>query len=151
MARKAVSQCPRYRGFALRISRWKARKRYAKNSPHGVISIQNELNGFFGAINKHGGDKGGGLDRSFWINTYDGGQYAVNRIGRGGIAGYIVNNLSVGILGGIQPDVIKRIMSGYSDDGIIQRFIRLYWPMEPMVMTAPHQMFRLNLMNLSNA
>ncbi|TXH14108.1 MAG: DUF3987 domain-containing protein [Hyphomicrobiaceae bacterium] len=94
-----------------------------KNSPHGVISIQNELNGFFGAINKHGGDKGGGLDRSFWINAYDGGQYAVNRIGRGGIAGYIIDNLSVGILGGIQPDVIKRIMSGYSDDGIIQRFI----------------------------
>lgn len=94
-----------------------------KFSPDGVISIQNELNGFFGAINKHSGGKGAGLDRSFWINAYDGGPYAVNRIGRGGLAGYIIDNLSVGIVGGIQPDVIKSIMDGYSDDGIIQRFI----------------------------
>lgn len=91
-------------------------------SPDGVISFQNELTGFFGGIEKHSG-KGGGLDRSFWINAYDGGQYAVNRIGRGGMAGYIIDNLSVSILGGIQPDPIKRIMSGYSDDGIIQRFL----------------------------
>lgn len=91
-------------------------------SQHGVISIQNELNGFFGGIQKHSGG-GGGLDRSFWIGAYDGGQYAVNRIGRGGATGYIIDNLSVGIIGGIQPDVIKAIMNGYSDDGIIQRFL----------------------------
>lgn len=90
-----------------------------------------------GRLTSDGGDKEAVSIGPFWINAYDGGQYAVNRIGRGGIAGYIIDNLSVGILG-IQPDVIKRIMSGYSDDGIIQRFIPIVLADgKPMVMTRP--------------
>ncbi|HAJ19769.1 MAG TPA: hypothetical protein DCL95_06855, partial [Rhodospirillaceae bacterium] len=49
-----------------------------------------------------------------------GGQYAVNRIGRGA---FIIDNLSISILGGIQPEKIKSVINGADDDGMIQRFI----------------------------
>lgn len=90
-----------------------------KESPNGVLLLQDELSGLFGRIDKYGG-KGGSADRSFWLEAYGGGQYAVNRIGRGA---FIIDNLSISILGGIQPEKIKSVINGADDDGMIQRFI----------------------------
>lgn len=96
-----------------------AAQEVCKESPDGVMMIQDELSGLFGRIDKYGG-KGGGADRSFWLEAYGGGQYAVNRIGRGS---FLIENLSITILGGIQPEKIKSVIDGADDDGMIQRFI----------------------------
>lgn len=89
-------------------------------SPDGILCAQDELSGWFGGIEKYSGGKGGAKDRSFWLQSYGGGSYSVNRISR---SSFIIDNLSVSILGGIQPESIRTIMASATDDGLIQRFI----------------------------
>ncbi len=89
-------------------------------SPNGILAIQDELSGWFGGIEKYSGGKGGAKDRSFWLQSYGGGTYAVNRVGRGMI---LIDNLSISMIGGIQPDAIRRVLDGSTDDGLIQRFM----------------------------
>lgn len=89
-------------------------------SPNGVLLVQDELSGFFGSMDKYSGHRGGAKDRGFWLQSYNGGPYALNRVGRG--AG-IIPNLSVSLLGGVQPDVIRRLSSESYDDGFLQRML----------------------------
>ena len=51
---------------------------------------------------------------------YNGGSYSVNRIRRGTV---FIDNLSVSMLGGIQPEPIRKLAEGGEDDGLLQRFI----------------------------
>jgi hypothetical protein len=89
-------------------------------SPNGVLLVQDELSGFFGSMDKYSGYRGAAKDRGFWLQSYNGGPYALNRVGRG--AG-IIPNLSVTMLGGIQPDVIRRLSNESYDDGFLQRML----------------------------
>ena len=91
-----------------------------KDSPDGVLSQQDELSGWFGAMDKYGAGKGAQADRGFWLQSFNGGSYALNRIARGAA---LIPNLSVSILGGIQPDPLRRIVSESVDDGLIQRLL----------------------------
>jgi phage/plasmid primase-like uncharacterized protein len=108
--------CPRLR---IEDATTEAAQEVCRESPAGILVLQDELSGFFGRIEKYGG-KGGSADRSFWLQAYGGGQYAVNRVGRGS---FLIDNLSVTMLGGIQPEKIREVMRGAGDDGLIQRFI----------------------------
>lgn len=105
-----------------------------RNSPLGVLALQDELSGWFGGIEKYSGGKGSAKDRSFWLRAYNGGEYAVSRVGRGS---YIIDNLSVSILGGIQPDAIRGIMADATDDGLIQRFLPVIVPSAGMEIDVP--------------
>lgn len=89
------------------------------HSPDGILAVQDELSGWFGGIEKYSGGKGGAKDRSFWLQAFNGGHYATDRIGR---KAAFVDNLSISIVGGVQPDPIRRIMSDSTDDGLMQRF-----------------------------
>lgn len=96
-----------------------AAQEVARYSPDGVLALQDELSGWFGGIEKYAGGKGSAKDRSFWLRAFGGGQYAVNRVSR---KPFLIENLSISIIGGIQPDAIRRIMQDATDDGLIQRF-----------------------------
>ncbi len=111
-----MPQCPRLRVEDITME---AAQEVCRYSPEGILCLQDELSGWFGGIEKYSGGKGSAKDRSFWLTAFGGGQYAVNRVGRGS---YIIDNLSVTILGGVQPDPIRRIVSEATDDGLIQRF-----------------------------
>lgn len=89
------------------------------HNPDGILALQDELSGWFGGIEKYSGGKGGAKDRSFWLQAFNGGHYATDRIGRNAA---FVENLSISIVGGVQPDPIRRIMADASDDGLMQRF-----------------------------
>lgn len=108
--------CPRLRVEDITME---AAQEVCRHSPDGILVLQDELSGWFGGIEKYSGGKGGAKDRSFWLTAFGGGQYAVNRVGRGS---YLIDNLSVTILGGVQPDPIRRIVAEATDDGLIQRF-----------------------------
>lgn len=91
-----------------------------KDSPRGVLSIQDELSGWFGAMDKYAPGKGSQADRGFWLQAYNGGSYSLNRIARGSC---YIPNCSVSLLGGVQPEPIRAIASDTHDDGLVQRLI----------------------------
>lgn len=102
-----------------------AAQEVCRYSPNGVLALQDELSGWFGGIEKYAGGKGSAKDRSFWLRAYNGGEYAVNRISR---KSFLIDNLSISILGGIQPDALRKIMADSTDDGLIQRFLPVVLP-----------------------
>lgn len=89
-----------------------------ENSPDGALMLQDELSGFFGAMDKYSGGKGAAADRAFWLRSFNGGQYALDRVGRGAA---LIENLSICLLGGIQPEPIRKIAGDTQDDGLLQR------------------------------
>lgn len=90
----------------------------AANNPEGVLCHRDELSAWFGTMEKYSGPKGASADRGVYLQAYDGGSYAVGRIGRGEI---FIENLSVNLLGGIQPDAIRHVTKDTPDDGLVQR------------------------------
>ena len=91
-----------------------------KCNSRGVLCIQDELSGWFGAMDAYSGGKAGGKDRAHWLEAYNGGGRVVDRVMRGNIH---IPNWSVSMIGGIQPDAIRRIAANMTDDGLMQRFM----------------------------
>jgi Protein of unknown function (DUF3987) len=89
-----------------------------KDSPDGLLCLQDEMSGWFGSMDKYSGKGGSAKDRGFWLQSFNGGQSAVNRVARGS---FVIPNLSVSMLGGIQPEVIRNLAAESHDDGLLQR------------------------------
>jgi Protein of unknown function (DUF3987) len=90
-----------------------------KGNPDGLLKVHDELAGFFGAMERYNG-RAGNTDRAFYLQAYNGGPYVVDRIKRGP---FRIQNLSMTILGGIQPDTVRRIAADSAEDGLLQRLI----------------------------
>ena len=86
-------------------------------SDHGILSKRDELSGWIGDMDRY--HTRSASDRGFWLKGYDGGPYNVDRINRGEIH---IGNLSVSLLGGIQPDRLAEL-HGLTSDGLLQRFV----------------------------
>lgn len=91
-----------------------------KDNPRGIMCIQDELSGWFGAMDAYSGGKSGNKDRAAWLQAYNGGFRQVDRIMRGAVH---IPNFSVCMIGGIQPDAIRKIAGQMTDDGLMQRFM----------------------------
>ena len=91
-----------------------------KDNARGVLCIQDELSGWFGMMDAYTGGKAGNKDRAAWLEAYNGGPRQVDRVMRGSM---LVPNWSVSMIGGIQPDAIRRIANNMTDDGLMQRFM----------------------------
>lgn len=91
-----------------------------KDNARGVLCVQDELSGWFGAMDAYNGGKTGGKDRAHWLEAYNGSSRTVDRVMRGSVH---IPNWSVSMIGGIQPDAIRRIAQNMTDDGLMQRFI----------------------------
>jgi Protein of unknown function (DUF3987) len=70
-------------------------------------------------MEKYSSSRAAGADRGFWLQAYDGGPHAVDRIGRGET---YISNLSVSLIGGIQPAKLAEL-HGLTSDGLLQRFL----------------------------
>lgn len=117
---KASAEHPKQKRLRLEDTTIEAAQEVLCDSPDGVLCIQHELSGWFGSMDKYNSARGAAKDRGFWLQSYDGGSYAINRIKRG--AG-LIENLSVSLLGGIQPDPLRKIAADMVDDGLLQRLI----------------------------
>ena len=91
-----------------------------KDNSRGVMCIQDELSGWFGSMDAYSGGKAGNKDRAAWLQAYNGGFRQVDRVMRGAVH---IPNFSVSMIGGIQPDAIRRIAKDMTDDGLMQRFM----------------------------
>jgi hypothetical protein len=89
--------------------------------PKGLLQYRDELSGWLGNMNRY---SGGGGDRQFWIEAYQGGVYNVDRART--VNPVTIPQLSVGVMGGIQPDVLATILKG-ANDGFMSRFLWT-WP-----------------------
>jgi hypothetical protein len=96
-------------------------------SERGVLAKHDEVAGWLGRMERyHAAGKGASADRAFWLQAWNGGPYSIDRIKSGET---FVQNLSVSIIGGIQPARLAEI-HGLTSDGLLQRFL-------PVLMRAP--------------
>lgn len=94
-----------------------------QENPRGVLLARDELTGWLSSMTRYKG--GSGTDRPFWLEAHAGGPYTVDRVKHSDDP-IKVPRLGVTILGGIQPDKLKRIVDD-DDDGLVARFLYL-WP-----------------------
>lgn len=98
-------------------------------NPDGILILRDELTGWFRMLDRTGHEQ----DRAFYLEAWNGeGTFIFDRIGRGKTH---VKNLTVSILGTIQPAMIEPYLrgsiEGYGDDGLTQRFQLLVYPETP--------------------
>jgi len=98
-----------------------------QDNASGVLLIHDELTEFIGRMDAYSGN-GSGKDRGVYLRAYDGGSVTVNRAGSHPM---LINNFSVGIMAGIQPEKLGELFrkSGGGADGLYQRF--LMYVMQP--------------------
>lgn len=119
-AEKKEAERPRQKRLMISDTTVEAAQEVLRDSPDGVLSEQDELSGWFGTMDKYAPGKGAQADRAFWLKAFNGGTYNLNRIGRGASQ---IPNLSVSLLGGIQPEPVRKLATETMDDGLIQRLI----------------------------
>ncbi len=91
------------------------------DNEQGLLCVRDELTGWLGSMDAYkGGRSGGGSDRANWIELYNGGQRSIDRVTRGSI---FIPNWSACLIGGIQPDMMRRAAASMGNDGLLQRFI----------------------------
>ncbi|MGO6689935.1 DUF3987 domain-containing protein [Rhizobium leguminosarum] len=86
----------------------------------GVGILDEEVTQFFAGIDRYTNSGKGDVspNRALWLKSFDGIGDTVRRIGRGKLH---IDNISVSIVGCIQPDPIKKISEAGIDDGMMQR------------------------------
>ena len=115
---KKANPRPKQNRLRIEDTTVEAAQQVLEGSVDGILCYQDELAGFFGAMDKYSGGKGASADRAFWLRAFNGGEYALNRVGRGVT---LIPNLSVCLLGGIQPEPIRKLAADAQDDGLLQR------------------------------
>lgn len=87
----------------------------------GLLFFRDELAGWFSSFGRYSGS---GADRAFWVEGYGGRAFTIDRVKHP--LPVIIPRLSLGVLGGVQPDRLCELING-PDDGLQARFLWL-WP-----------------------
>jgi len=87
----------------------------------GLLFFRDELAGWFDGFGRYSGS---GADRAFWVEAYGGRPFTIDRVKNP--LPVIIPRLSIGVLGGVQPDRLCDLIAG-PDDGLQARFLWL-WP-----------------------
>jgi uncharacterized protein DUF3987/bifunctional DNA primase/polymerase-like protein len=86
----------------------------------GILIKRDELSGWIGSMEKYSASsRGSSADRAFWLKSFDGGPFTVDRVSRADLQ---IQNLSASIIGGIQPARLAEL-HGLTSDGLLQRFL----------------------------
>jgi hypothetical protein len=88
----------------------------------GALVIADELAGLFLNMGRYSN----GSDREFWLEAWNGKGFVIERMGRPPV---VLDNLLIGIVGGLQPDKLARSFEG-DNDGMYAR-VCFAWPQEP--------------------
>ncbi len=87
----------------------------------GICLFRDELPGWIGSLEKYTSRHGSAADRAFYLTAFNGTSYIVDRIGRGTTP---IKNLSIPIVGGVQPDRLRQL-GDITADGLWQRFLSI--------------------------
>lgn len=117
-----------------------ARRRYVVNdltyeklgeilaaNPDGVLSVRDEMRGLFLSLAREESAPA----RAFYLQSWSGGRYTFDRIGRGTVT---IDDVRLSIIGSIQPgplsELVLQARRGAADDGMVERFL-IAWPDAP--------------------
>ncbi len=93
----------------------------AAANPRGLLMHRDELSGWIASFGRYGNRD---ADLSFALESYGGRTYKVDRVKHP--LPIFIRRLSIGVLGGIQPDKLNEALKG-ADDGFVARFLWA-WP-----------------------
>lgn len=99
--------------------------------PKGPLLMRDELSGWLGNLSRYAN---GGSDGPFWLEAYGGRCYPVERKGKPPLR---VSRLTIGVLGGIQPDRLTGLLVNAADDGMLARHMPV-WP-DPVPIKRPER------------
>ena len=117
---KAKTELPKQTRLLLQDTTIEAAQDILKDSPNGVLCFQDELSGWFGSMDKYSNARGAAKDRAFWLEAFNGAPSSIHRVGRGSV---FIENLSASLIGGIQPEPIRKVADDSADDGLLQRLL----------------------------
>ena len=83
--------------------------------PQGALLLSDELASLFLNMSRYSG----GQDNEFWLESWNGGPYTVERMSRPAI---VIDHLLIGVVGGMQPDKLARSFKGDAD-GMSAQFL----------------------------
>jgi Protein of unknown function (DUF3987) len=86
--------------------------------PQGLMLVMDELHGLFANLGRYNK----GSDAEFWLASHNGIGHPRNRVGRGD---QFVERMVVGVVGGIQPDLLASAFGG-PHNGFPARFLHVY-------------------------
>lgn len=96
-------------------------------NPSGLLLARDEINGML----RHLAREEFAQARGFFLQSWSGGRYIFDRVGRGNVT---IDDLRLSIIGCIQPgplaNLILQARRGAADDGMIERFL-IAWPDDP--------------------
>jgi hypothetical protein len=93
-----------------------------QDNPKGLLLHRDEMAGWLGSFGRYSANAGG--ERALWLEAYGGRACTIDR--QKSPDATIVPNLSIAVLGGLQPDRLSLVISG-ADDGFAGRFL-WFWP-----------------------
>ena len=88
------------------------------DNPRGVLLEVDEAVGWLRSFDVYR-NGASGKDRAFWLQADNGGQFGKDRADDKNTV--FVPNLSVSVVGGIQPEKLRQIAAEFVDDGFLQR------------------------------
>ena len=108
------------------------------DNPDGVLSCNDELASWLGSMDAYKPGKAASKDQPFWLGAKQGNYYTVDRVTRDPIR---VARAAVHVLGGIQPDVMRKYAPDLSGNGLLQRFLLVNMgPSKRAIDRAPDEM-----------
>ncbi|GEQ96636.1 hypothetical protein JCM17844_02730 [Iodidimonas gelatinilytica] len=113
-------QAPEHKRLMVTDATIEALCRALPANPRGLLIYRDELAGWLSNFDRYNGTRGG--DRAFWLEAYEGGTYSIDRV-KNGEKPIFIPYLGTSILGGIQPDRLKKLLLSGDDDGLNARFL----------------------------
>jgi hypothetical protein len=89
-------------------------------NPDGVLCHLDELAQWAGNMDSYRHGKSTSRDQPFWLQAKNGGHYRADRVTRDPVH---IEVTAVHVLGGIQPDVIRKLAPEWGGNGMLQRFL----------------------------
>jgi Protein of unknown function (DUF3987) len=91
-------------------------------NPKGLLYRRDELAGWIGNFDRYGG----GGERTFFLEGFGGRDYNIDRV-KQNKEPIRIRHLTIGVIGGIQPEKLADMVLRGSDDGFVPRFL-MCWP-----------------------
>jgi 5S rRNA maturation endonuclease (ribonuclease M5) len=104
-------------------------------NPRGLLLARDELAGWFGSFDRYAGRGSSSSDSANWLSMFSAEQIIVDR--KTGIPRtFYVKNAAVCVCGGIQPGILRKVLSAeHRESGLAARLLLAFPPRKPKTWT----------------